>query len=238
MTIKNIAIVVAMEQEADAVCHAGKQGQLAEFKTLSGSLKNGIKYKCIISGIGTERAAKASQLMCAENPDLILSIGVSGGLAPGLQAGTIVTATTIHSDIADYAPWHENDEDAKGRSELLPTCGDIQCGRLITAEKPVLTPDDKVLMHDRTGALAVDMESIAVARTARASKIPFACIRAVSDDSTRKIPIESMSGVDETGKTSLKPILIAILKRPTLILELIPMGMDYSKALKALSNIL
>ncbi len=238
MTTKTIAIVAAMEQEARAICPAAQKGRLDEFETLSGTLKSGLKYKCIISGIGIKRAAKAARLLCEEKPDLMLSIGVSGGLAPGLSAGTLVAATTIHSDLAEYNPWHESDQDTKIRSELFPTCGDMQCGRLITTGQPILTPQEKVFMHDRTGALAVDMESIAVAQTAQKSGIPFSCIRAISDDSNRKIPAESMAGVDETGKTKLEPILKAILKRPPLILELIPMGMDYSKALKALGSIL
>lgn len=236
--IKTIAIVTAMEQEAHSICPSGKKGKLKEFETISGILKNRVTYKCIISGIGIERAVKAAKLLCTEKPDLLLSIGVSGGLAPGLRAGTLVAATTIHSDIASYEPWHETDMDAQARSELFPNCGDIQCGRLVTAKEPILTPQNKVLMHDRTGALAVDMESVAVAQAATKAKIPFTCIRAISDDSTRKIPAESMAGVDETGRTQLAPILKAIMKRPALIFELIPMGMDYSKALKALQRIL
>ncbi|CCO22186.1 purine or other phosphorylase family 1 [Maridesulfovibrio hydrothermalis] len=239
MTIKTIGIVAAMEQEAQAACPSGERGTLGEFESLSGTLESGIKFTCIISGIGIERAGRAAKILCAEKPDLLMSIGVSGGLAPGLSAGNLVAATTIHSDISDFKPWHENDEDALMRSEIIPLCGkDIQCGRLITTEKPVLTPQDKVLMHDRTGAIAVDMESIAVAQTAATEKIPFACVRAVSDGPEKSIPAESLAGIDKNGKTHLKPVLQAILKRPSLILELIPMGMDYSKALKGLKKIL
>ena len=237
MSTKTIAIVAAMEQEAQAICPAPKNEAGGKFPALSGKFANGASYRCIISGIGIARAAEAAALLCAENPDLILSIGVSGGLAPGIDAGSLVAATAIHSDITDLDSWHEAENDAKLRSELIPVCGKIQCGKLITAPEPVLTPQDKIFMFERTGALAVDMESIAVAQTAKQAGIPFGCIRAISDDSKRGIPEESLAGVDENGKTQLSPILKAIVKKPGLIFELIPMGRDYSKALKALGRI-
>ncbi|MFW5499435.1 MULTISPECIES: phosphorylase [unclassified Maridesulfovibrio] len=233
-----IAIVAAMEQEAQAVCPAPQHENTGKFPILFGTNKDNASYRCIVSGIGIARAAEAAKLLCAEKPDLILSIGVSGGLAAGLEAGTLVTATSIHSDIAEFDSWFEGNDDARLRSEFIPSCGEIQCGKLITAKEAVLTPQDKLFMHERTGALAVDMESIAVAQTAKKAGIPFSCIRAISDDSKRGIPQESLTGVDESGKTQLGPILKAIMKRPNLIFELIPMGRDYSKALKALEKIL
>ncbi len=233
-----IAIVAAMEQEAQAVCPAPQNEKTGKFQILSGTNINNVSYRCIISGIGIARAAEAARLICAERPDLILSIGVSGGLAAGLEAGTLVAATSIHSDITDIESWFENENDAKSKSMIIPACGNIQCGKLITAASPVLTPQDKLFMHERTGALAVDMESVAVAQAAREAGIPFGCIRAVSDDYKRGIPEESLGGIDESGRTQLSPILKSIIKRPGLILELIPMGLDYSKALKALGEIL
>ncbi|MDC7218091.1 MAG: hypothetical protein PQJ28_03605 [Spirochaetales bacterium] len=238
MKLKKIAIVAAMEQEAQAICPAPQHENLGKFPILAGTLKSTTSYRCIVSGIGIARATEAAELLCTKKPDLILSIGVSGGLAAGLEAGTLVTATSIHSDIAELDSWFESDEDAKLRSELVPSCGETQCGKLITAKEAVLTPQDKLFMHERTGALAVDMESIAVAQTAKKNGIPFGCIRAISDDSKRGIPKESLAGVNETGKTQLGPILKAIMKRPGLIFELIPMGRDYSKGLKALGKIL
>ncbi|WP_415716413.1 phosphorylase [Maridesulfovibrio sp.] len=237
MSINTIAIVTAMMQEAQAICPAPKSEAIGRFSTLSGKFTKETNYRCIVSGIGIARAAEAAAMLCAEKPDLLLSIGVSGGLAPGIDAGSIIAATTIHSDIAEFNSWHETENDLKLRNELISACGKIQCGKLITAAKPVLTPQEKLFMFERTGAMAVDMESIAVAQAAKQAGIPFGCIRAISDDFKRGIPEESLAGVNENGQTQLSPILKAIIKRPGLILELIPMGRDYSKALKALGEI-
>lgn len=236
MNIQKIAVVAAMEQEAKALFPTATKDRSGRFTALSGKLGNNINFKCLICGVGYERAGEAARLLCEEQPDLLLSIGVSGGIAPGLPAGTLVAATTIHSEIKEINSWHETERDAAARSDLFPHCGKMQCGPIVTSPEPVLTPKHKQLLHDRTGAIAVDMESIAVAQAAATGGIPFACIRAVSDDSDRTIPAEAIKGVDETGKSQLGPIMKAILKRPALILELIPMGMDYSKALKALAK--
>ncbi|WP_432737564.1 phosphorylase [Maridesulfovibrio sp. FT414] len=232
-----IAVVAAMEQEARALFPNAETGMNGRYKTLTGKLSSTFDYKCIIAGIGHERAAEAAEKLCLEKPALLMSIGVSGGLAPGLNAGSLIMASAIVSDQDEYKTWRESDFDAAARMELFPACGEIQCGKLVTAESPVLTPQDKLAMHERTGALAVDMESAAVASVAMHHQTPFACIRAISDDYSRGIPPESLGGVNEQGKTEIAPILKAICRRPSLIFQLIPMGMDYSKALKALGTI-
>ncbi|SDL40300.1 Phosphorylase superfamily protein [Maridesulfovibrio ferrireducens] len=237
MPDKTVGIVAAMEQEAKAICPVSEKSMLGRFELLSGILPGGNHFMCIVSGIGTERAAEAATLLAQKKPSLILSAGVSGGLARGTSAGDLLAASTIHSEIPDFAPWHEPEQDADIRKELLPAYRRIPSGPMVTAAAPVMTQQEKTSLHDKTGALAADMESIAVAQVAAKEGIPFACIRAVSDASTRAIPAESLNGVTASGKTQLTPILKAIANRPSLILELIPMGMDYSKALKSLGKI-
>lgn len=238
MSDKTIGIVAAMEQEAKAICPISEKSMVGKFKLLSGILPDGNKFLCIISGIGTERAKQAATLLAKKTPTLILSAGVSGGLASGTAAGDLLAASAIHSELPEFKPWCRSEQDEELLKELLPACVKIPSGPLVTVSAPVLTPRNKKSLHDRTAALAADMESIAVASVAAAEGIPFACIRAVSDGADRAIPAESLNGVTAEGKTKLMPILKAIARRPTLIFELIPMGMDYSKALKNLGNIL
>ncbi len=237
MSNKLIGIVAAMEQEASAICPVSEKSKLGKFELLSGILPGGNKFMCVISGIGAERALEAATLLAQKNPNIILSAGVSGGLAHGPAAGDLLAASSIHSELADHNPWQKSENDVDLSTALLPAYAKIPSGPMVTVSKPVLTPKDKTSLHDKTGALAADMESIAVAEAATKAGIPFACIRAISDASTRAIPAESLEGVDPSGKTKLKPILKAIASRPSLVLELIPMGVDYSKALKSLGRI-
>ncbi|WP_291328977.1 phosphorylase [Desulfovibrio sp. UCD-KL4C] len=237
MPHKTIGIVAAMKQEAQAICPDSEKSMLDKFELLSGNLPDGNNFLCIISGIGTERAKQAATLLANKKPNLILSVGVSGGLARGTSAGDLLAASTIHSELPNFEPWHKSEQDEELRKELLTAYERIPSGPMVTVPVPVLTPKDKNLLHDKTGALAADMESIAVAKVADAKGIPFACIRAISDGADKAIPEESLSGVTAEGKTRLMPILKAIASRPTLIFELIPMGMDYSKALKSLGKI-
>ncbi|OEU66604.1 MAG: phosphorylase [Desulfovibrio sp. S3730MH75] len=237
MSNKLIGIVAAMEQEASAICPVSEKSMLGKFELLSGILPGGNKFMCVISGLGAERGSEAATLLIQKSPDLMLSAGVSGGLAHGPAAGDLLAASSIHSELAAHNPWHKSESDVDLSIALLPAYGKIPSGPMVTVPTPVLTPKDKTSLHDKTGALAADMESIAVAEAATKAGIPFACIRAISDASTRAIPAESLDGVDASGKTKLKPILKAIANRPSLIFELIPMGMDYSKALKSLGKI-
>ncbi|NDV25515.1 phosphorylase [Desulfovibrio sp. JC010] len=237
MTIKKIAIVAAMGQEALALCPNPKRGTSGNYPLLTGNISSTIEYSCIVSGIGIRRASEAAKLLCAEKPDLIMSIGVSGGLAADLHAGSLVAASSIGSDLTEFEAWSGKKKDVEICTELIPGWAELQSGKLITARRPLLTTRDKSAMHKSSKALAVDMESIAVAQAAKQAGIPFGCIRAISDDSKRSIPEESLIGVDESGKTKLGPILKAIAKRPGLIFELVPVGRDYSKALKSLGKV-
>ena len=196
-----------------------------------------INFCALFLALVLNGAKQAATLLAAKKPSLILSAGVSGGLARGTAAGDLLAASTIHSELPDLEPWYKSEQDEKLRNELLPAYGRIPSGPMVTVSVPVLTPKDKNSLHDKTGALAADMESIAVAKVAATEGIPFACIRAISDGADRAIPAESLNGVTADGKTRLMPILKAIASRPTLIFELIPMGMDYSKALKSLGKI-
>lgn len=237
MKINKIALVAAMPQEARALFPSADSDSSGVYERLSGTLADGVYFNCLISGPGTDRAGEAARILCKEGPDLLISIGVSGGLAPGLAAGTLVAGTTIMPVNKIGEIWREHEKDVAARTAVFPEFAEIQCGRLLTSPTPVLTTEDKQQLYDRTGALAVDMESWAVARSAARARIPFVCIRAISDDSERGIPVEAMAGISENGKTRTGPVVKAVLKRPGLVLQLIPLALDYNKALKSLRKI-
>ena len=63
-------------------------------------------------------------------------------------------------------------------------------------------------------AIAVDMESLAVAQVCRDTKTKFLAVRVVSDDLSADLPAEILSVVGSTGTMRVGAALGSIWKRP------------------------
>lgn len=146
-----------------------------------------------LSGIGKVCAAVCtSELIRRYRPDYLLNVGVSGGLSRNLHVGDAVVATEVcYHDVSCGAdlPWGQ----VQGFPLFYSTspvllqafgciphpvhCGQICCGDCFLSESEVF---GRLRAHF-PNALAVDMESGAIAQTAYIYDVPFAVIRIISD---------------------------------------------------------
>ena len=124
----------------------------------------------------------------------ILSFGIAGGLAPHLGAGDCVIARNIIADHGSYASnraWAQSlvamiRGTARGGSpEALRN---VSFGDIAGSDAPIACTRAKQSLYERTGAVAVDMESHVAARFAAEHRIPFAAFRVVTDPSHRPLP--------------------------------------------------
>jgi nucleoside phosphorylase len=77
----------------------------------------------------------------------------------------------------------------------------------------VFTPEQKRALGVRSKAVAVDMESAALA-AGLGSRIPVIVLRAVSDSIDDNLPSEAGTFLDESGKVRLWNVARFALKRP------------------------
>ena len=82
-------------------------------------------------------------------PGLVLSCGIAGALAPSLQPGDVVI-----------------DGDAIVVERLEKALPHARRGGIVGKDAIAATAADKRILHDRTGAIAIDMESHVAARVA------------------------------------------------------------------------
>ncbi len=166
-----------------------------------------IRVVIVESGTGQERAHRATQaLIDAHTPSWVLSVGFSGALSPGLKLGDIVMANSIVDTAGE-----ELKVDVKMAAE--PARG-WHVGRIVTADEIVRTVSEKEQLARQTDALAVDLESLAVARLCAKSKMRFLAVRAISDDLTEDLPPEVISVFGGTGSLRAGAIAGALWKRP------------------------
>ena len=95
-------------------------------------------------------------------------------------------------------------------------------------------PAEKRRLGERSGAVAVDMETAVVARLCGAAGVPFGCLRVISDDVDTQLS-ESLLGVLRGGRVGPGRLAAAILRRPALIAELMRLGTHTRTAARRLA---
>lgn len=134
----------------------------------------------VANGPGTANAREALEVGCRSSPvRAVISTGFVGALAPELRVGDIFLAQSV----LEFGTGVEY-------SVKLPECAQpAALGRLVTVDSVAQDTAAKRCLRE-TGADAVDMEAAALARAAQARRLPFYCIRAVSDDARTSFEVD------------------------------------------------
>ncbi|MCY4395437.1 MAG: purine phosphorylase [Rhodospirillaceae bacterium] len=176
-----------------------------------------------------EEAAAAARAMAAHGASGLVSFGVAGGLDPSLGAGVIVIAASVIGPDGEALPAHQPWVKA-----LMRLDGGYDSGAVVGSDDLVMTALDKRRLFRRYGALAVDMESHAVAAVARDAGIPFAAIRAIGDPAGRSVPRAALAGLMPDGRTRALPVLAGLLRRPHDFAGIWRLARETNRALAAL----
>jgi 4-hydroxy-3-methylbut-2-enyl diphosphate reductase len=130
--------------------------------------------RVVRTGMGPRRAARAAARIEREPADVIAVAGVCGALDPSFEPGDLVVASTlIGPDRARIELSSAGLAAALERAGLRVHSGAIACVARLSDGQP------RAELARRTGACAVDMESIWLAPAAAGR--PFVVLRAVSD---------------------------------------------------------
>jgi adenosylhomocysteine nucleosidase len=139
----------------------------------------------IVAGPGAERAAEACEVLFqGHRPRRVISAGFCGGLVSSLPPEAIVVADTLHGDA-------EASEYLAAQLESLPADAlprPSATGRFVQVERIVARAADKRKLAEETGAIACDMETLAVVRACLKRRVPVAAVRVVSDTADEDLP--------------------------------------------------
>src|SRR5438874_12671097 len=163
-------------------------------------------------------------------PRLVVSCGFCGGLDPGLIAGDLVLATAVRATSGELL---EAPEPARLAAAALLDGVRYRQGELVQATSVATTGEEKRALA-RSGALALDMESFAVARAAEQAGIPWLALRAVVDPADSPLP----EFTRETRRGYAWPALKYALSGPRAAARLIRLARDSRLAGAALTTAL
>ena len=221
-----IGIIGAMDEEISVI--------LSEMNNISEYNINNIKfYKgkiydkdlvLVKSGIGMVNASIITTLLIKEfDVNKILFSGVAGSLNKNINVGDIVIADSLVEYMLDATefgyeigqiPRMENSvfksENLLNKIRDILKKDSIFYGKILSGDKFVSNLEEKEKIGKKFDALAVDMESAAVAHCAYILGVEFAIIRSISDSLNSDSVMEYAEFVNVAAMNS-KEILLKLL---------------------------
>lgn len=174
-----------------------------------------------VSGPGPAAAIATLEACLDLRPRLVLSWGIAGALRADLRSGDLIRpGSVVTEDGTHYgtAAPHEPDH----------------C--LASVSKPLRDPGQRQRLAARTGAMAVDMESAAMAAICQREHIPFRCLRAIADDMQQRLPVWLDAGMKQDGRLAVGATALGLLRHPWDLPDLIRAGRGLRPALRRLEQ--
>ena len=175
------------------------------------------------SGPGCEAAAKTTAaLISAHQPDWVFSAGFAGGLAKGVGKHDILMAEQVV-----YHDGRHLSLDLKVDPAALAAIPDVHLGTLLTTDRIIRLPKEKHDLGQKHEALAVDMETFAVAETCRREKVPLIGVRIISDAVDDELP-EDLDRLmrQKTVVRKAGAVIGSILNRPGSVKDMLQLKED------------
>jgi nucleoside phosphorylase len=166
------------------------------------------------TGVGPARVrdALAGVNLAQSGARWLVSTGCAGGLAPGLEPGSLVVATELL----------DHDGGRRGSGMEAPALRlrawarrfdlELRPGPFLSMARPLLSAADKRRAHERLAAIAVEMEAAPLAALAAAHGMTFVGVRAILDPAETAVPDLPLGG------GGLRDVAGAVVRRPMALL--------------------
>ena len=194
-------------------------------------------------GVGIDHAFRNTSLLLTAGPPIgaLIIVGFAGGLDSDLKPGHLVIAGRVVSTRDDV----QQTPDAA----LLAAAASAVPG--VTATRGLLATTDRVLCRtaekrafaERTGAVAVDMESAGAAAAAAQYGVPWIAVRVITDGLDDDLPFDFNAAVFQAesvryGGVDRGAIIARIPLCPWKVPALVRLGLRSSRAARTLATFL
>jgi adenosylhomocysteine nucleosidase len=221
-----VGVVAALAAEARALGPvAGRTGDVS-------SLRNGSLLA--VSGMGAAAAEAAAARLIEAGASALMSFGLAGGLDPVLSAGSMVFPSEVIS--RDGRGFPTSMEWRDRLSAAVQGLGPVSAGRLLTSGQAIDSVSEKAAAFRDTGAVAVDMESLAIGQVAAAHHLPFVAVRVIVDTAADALP-RAVVTASSSGQVRIWRLLGAIALAPAELGALIRLAGRYRTATRRLADV-
>ena len=209
----DVGLVFALSIEAgglEDLFSASTRTQGAGFVACHGGLL-GRHLISIRSGAGRQAARKATEaLISGHEPKWVVSAGFAGGLHPKLNRHDILMADGLVDLDGNRLSVDLNVDPA-----ALAQARGVHLGTLLTADRIIRLPGEKRTLGDTHHAMAVDMETFAVAQACRRHKVRFMAVRVITDGVDDELPPDVEHLIkQQTSVRKVGAVVGTIINRP------------------------
>ena len=184
------------------------------------------------SGAGPNNAQLAAELLVAKGAARLMSWGCAAALSASLKPGDLILADKLidagNIEMAVNTDWYSYTKNRLAKFVV------VHSGSLAESISIVSSSMDKKQLHSITGAVALDMESIAIAKVARQYNLPFLSIRVIADPVNMSLPLAINYSLNDQGDIMLGKLLLFLFLHPAELPGLIKLGLHFNAAKKTL----
>jgi adenosylhomocysteine nucleosidase len=196
------------------------------------------QHVVVQAGVGRIRAAAGARLLIRRfSPQGLVSFGFAGGLTPELARGTLIIGTEVVCEDGSGKRGVASRDLVKqfcaaADAERLP----MQQGRLVSSRHIVADPASKADLRNKSGACAVDMETVGIAEAADQTGLPWVAVRAIVDRATDTLPPVCFTMLREDGHVATGRLLGMICRSPLVLRHIGRLAGDTALARRHLSQ--
>jgi nucleoside phosphorylase len=234
LTLKGVGVVAALSVEARTWGEARRRPDGLSALT-DGTL-------VALSGMGPAAATAAASALVDAGARGLMSFGLAGGLDPELRAGSIVLPSAVISRdgerFATSTDWRARLVAALDATKALRNGaqGPVIAGTLLTSARAIDTLEAKAAAFKATGAVAVDMESLAVAKVASGHSLPFIAVRVIVDTAADVLP-RAVVAASAGGQVRIGRLLGELALAPVECVAMIRLARRYRTATRAMAAV-
>jgi adenosylhomocysteine nucleosidase len=237
--VNGIGVVVALPREIPAGFVRIDNCQRVESRAFAiyRSTSTAAQHVAVQAGVGRARTAEGARLLIRRfSPQALVSFGFAGGLTPELARGTLIIGTEVVWEDSSRK-WAANrglveQFQAAADAESLP----VQQGRLVTSHCITADPTSKADLRGKSGACAVDMETVGIVEAAHEAGLPWVAVRAIVDGATDTLPPACLATLREDGHVATGRLIRMVCRSPQLLCHLLWLAGATAKARRHLSR--
>lgn len=183
----------------------------------------------VVAGGGDPVSLRTKIEQAAAGAAGIVSYGMSGALADGLKIGDWVIGDRLSGAI-------ELECDPAWAAALQAKLPGARIGGYFADGRMIDTVAEKIALGERTGALAVDMESHIAGAVAAERGLPFAIARCISDGARHLLPHAITVSMRLDGGVDGKAMLRSLAARPGQVADIARTTAGFVRAIRELKR--
>lgn len=221
-----VGIIGAMDIEVDALKEYMADEKIQRISTIdfhSGNI-NGVDTVVAVAGVGKVNAAVCAQTMILTyKPDVVINIGVAGGLWDGFRIGDIAVADYVVEHDMDTSPLGDEVGFISGINMVKMPCDKkllamlkkasqtigrtVKTGIIASGDQFINTQEERDTIINNFGAIAAEMEGGSIGHVCVMNDTPFGVLRAISDGANDDSDMDYPEFAKMAAENSIKIIL-------------------------------